>query len=68
MWAFQSILPVQHTMAQCESHAPASLDNVPFREVLATAHSLAYVNSELVGDPVDSKLVQFSEWVRRPQP
>ena len=60
---------IQTTMDRCETSfgAPPSAATTappPLREVLATAHSLACVHGELVGDPVDTKLVTFSEWVR----
>ena len=60
---------IQTTMDRCETSfgAPPSSATAappPLREVLATAHSLACVHGELVGDPVDTKLVTFSEWVQ----
>jgi magnesium-transporting ATPase (P-type) len=34
-----------------------------FLESLATCHSIAYVNNELVGDPLDVKMFECTRWI-----
>ena len=30
---------------------------------MATCHSITYVNGELIGDPLDVKMFQATEWI-----
>ena len=32
-------------------------------EALATCHSITYVNGNLIGDPLDVKMFEATEWV-----
>lgn len=38
------------------------LPETPLQEALATCHELKTVNSEIVGDPLDEKMFEFSHW------
>ena len=38
-----------------------------FLEGLATCHSITYVNGELIGDPLDVKMFQATDWVLEEQ-
>lgn len=38
-----------------------------FLEALATCHSITYVNNELIGDPLDVKMFQATNWILEEQ-
>ena len=41
----------------------ASVPDCPFLHTMATCHSLALINGELKGDPMDLKMFKATGWV-----
>ena len=41
----------------------ASLQACPFLYTMTTCHSLAFINGELKGDPMDMKMFEATGWV-----
>lgn len=41
---------------------PAGKDRASFLYALATCHSLKMVNGEIIGDPLDVKMFEFTKW------
>ena len=58
------VVPLQerHFLSVVQKAADLALG--PFRVAMATCHSLTRIDGELVGDPLDLKMFQATNWVR----